>query len=90
MPIHLKPEIEAIIAVDLARGSYRSADEYVERAVEMLHGQEEWLVQNRADIAAKIEEGCASAQRGELLTEEQVRARLERRKSRWIAHQPRA
>ena len=90
MPIHLKPEVEAIIAVDVARGSYHSADEYVERAIEMLHGQEEWFALNQADIAAKIEEGYASAQRGELLTEEEVRAHLERRKSHWIAHPPRA
>ncbi len=33
----------------------------------MLHEREQWLVDNHADIAAKIEEGYASAERRELL-----------------------
>jgi hypothetical protein len=37
-------------------------------AVSMLHEQEAWLAQNRAEIAVKIDEGYAAAQRGELLT----------------------
>jgi hypothetical protein len=43
MTIHLKPELERLIQKDVERGPYETADEYVERAVQMLHEQEEWL-----------------------------------------------
>jgi putative addiction module CopG family antidote len=83
MTIRLKPELEALIQKDVERGPYQSADEFVEQAVQMLHEQEQWLADNRADIAAKIEEGYASADRGDLLDAEQVRARVNERKQAW-------
>jgi len=83
MTIHLKPELEAIIQQDIQRGPYQSADEFVERAVQMLHGQEQWLAENRTEIAAKIEAGYASAERGDLIDAEQVRARMNERKQLW-------
>jgi len=43
VPIELKPETEALIRQDVQRGPYRNATEFVERAVEILRGQEEWL-----------------------------------------------
>jgi putative addiction module CopG family antidote len=64
MTIHISPEIEALIQREMQRGLYESADDLVERAVRMLHEQEEWLSENRSEIAAMIEEGYASAQRG--------------------------
>jgi putative addiction module CopG family antidote len=78
MTIHIKPEIERLIQQDVERGPYRTADEFVERAVQMLHEQEEWMSSNRAGIATKIEEGYASAQRGEWIDRDQVRVRMER------------
>ena len=57
MTIHLKPELEALIQEDVERGPYQSADEFVAQAVQMLHEHEQWLADNRADIAAKIEHG---------------------------------
>ncbi|MGH9645863.1 MAG: ribbon-helix-helix domain-containing protein [Bryobacteraceae bacterium] len=83
MTIHLKPELEALIQKDVERGPYQSADEFVEQAVQMLHEQEQWLAENQADIAAKIEEGYASAERGDLLDLEQVRALVNDRKQAW-------
>ncbi|HYL38152.1 MAG TPA: type II toxin-antitoxin system ParD family antitoxin, partial [Bryobacteraceae bacterium] len=67
MTIHLKPELEALIQQDVERGLYQSADEFVAHAVQMLHEQEQWLADNRYDIAAKIEHGFAQAERGELV-----------------------
>ena len=87
MTVHLKPDLERLIQKDVERGSYRSADEFVERAVQMLHDQEEWLSANQQSIGAKIEAGYASAQRGELLDEAQVRAQLEEKKRLWRAKQ---
>jgi antitoxin ParD1/3/4 len=83
MTIHLKPELEALIKEDVERGPYQSADEYVAQAVQMLHAQEQWLADNRADIAAKIEVGFAQAERGELVDGEEAWARLNERKQAW-------
>ena len=83
MTIHLKPELEALIQQDVRRGTYQSADEFVERAVQMLHDQEQWLADNRAENAAKIEAGYASVERGDLIGGEQVRTRMSERKQAW-------
>jgi antitoxin ParD1/3/4 len=79
MTIHLKPELEALIKEDVERGPYQSADEYVAQAVQMLHAQEQWLADNRADIAAKIEQGYAQAERGELVDGEEAFRQLRQR-----------
>jgi antitoxin ParD1/3/4 len=81
MEIRLKPELEDLIKQDVQRGSYQTVDEFVERAVSMLHEQEAWLAQNRVEIAAKIDEGYAAAQRGELVEADSVRSRLAELKS---------
>jgi antitoxin ParD1/3/4 len=83
MTIRLKPELERLIQEDVERGPYQTLDEFVECAVQMLHEQEEWLSANQADISAKIEEGYASAQRGELIEDGEVRAQIEERKRVW-------
>ncbi len=90
MTIHLKPELERLIQQDVERGPYETADEFVERAVQLLHDQEEWLSANRVDIGAKIEEGYASAQRGELIEGDRVRARMEEKKRAWRLDKPKA
>jgi antitoxin ParD1/3/4 len=80
MNVRLPPDLEKLVKQDVARGPYRSVDEFVERAVSMLHEQEAWLAANRAQIAAKIEEGYAAAQRGELIDADVVRSHLNARK----------
>lgn len=90
MTIRLKPEIEALIERDVERGPYESSDDFVEEAIRQLHDQEEWLAENRVRIAADIEEGYASARRGELLTPEEVRSRLEHKKRVWMGQQRQA
>ncbi|MGA9352605.1 MAG: hypothetical protein WBV46_02865 [Terriglobales bacterium] len=76
MEIRLRPELEELIKEDVQRGPYETVDEFVEQAVSMLHEQEAWLAANRAEIQAKISEGWASAQRGDLLSPEEARSRL--------------
>jgi len=90
MTIRLKPEVEALIERDVVRGPYQSSDDFVEEAVRQLHDQEEWLAENRARITADIEDGYAAAQRGELLTPEEVRVRLEHKKRVWTGQQRQA
>ncbi|HLZ13013.1 MAG TPA: type II toxin-antitoxin system ParD family antitoxin [Candidatus Acidoferrum sp.] len=85
MDIRLKPEMEEMIRQDVERGAYRSADEFVEHAVKLLHEEEAWLAENGSEIRAKIEQGYASAQRGELLDSDRVRQEMEHRKKTWLA-----
>ena len=90
MNIHLKPETEQLIRSDLERGPYQNAEEYLERAVNLLHEQEEWLVTDAAQIHAQIEEGYASAQGGELIDEDTVRSEMDNKKRAWLAVRRRA
>ncbi|HEY7334246.1 MAG TPA: hypothetical protein VH639_05125 [Bryobacteraceae bacterium] len=85
MTIHLKPELERLIQKDVERGAYESMDEFLERAVHLLHDQEEWLAANREGTRAKIEEGYASSQRGDLMDDEDVKAEMESKKRAWRA-----
>jgi putative addiction module CopG family antidote len=80
MEIRLRPELEALIREDVERGPYRTVDEFVERAVALLHEQESWLAEHRNEIESKIADGYASAQHGELIDSDQVRSRLNERK----------
>jgi antitoxin ParD1/3/4 len=90
MDIRLKPEVEEMIRRDVERGAYRSVEEFVEHAVSLLHEEEAWLAEHGSEIRAKIEQGYASAQRGELLDSDGVRREMEQRKSAWTAEKRRA
>jgi Arc/MetJ-type ribon-helix-helix transcriptional regulator len=70
---------------DVARGPYRSVDDFVEQAVTELHEREEWLAAHPNDIRAAIEEGWAEAERGELVDGEQVKRDIAAMKSDWFA-----
>ena len=86
MPITLRPEHEQLIAEALRSGAYQSPDEVIKRALELLHERDTWLAENRA----KMEEGYAAAQRGELIDSDQVRAQMEEKKRAWLAEQRQA
>lgn len=81
MTITLRPEHEKLIEEVLRTGSFHDANEVVERALQLLHEHEKWLVDNRA----KIEEGYAAAERGELIDGDEVRAQLAEHKRDWLA-----
>jgi Arc/MetJ-type ribon-helix-helix transcriptional regulator len=87
MAIPLKPELEELVREDVQRGPYASVEEYLEQAVTMLHRQEVWLAAHRDEIGDKIEEGWASAQRGEVFTPEQVQEEMRAKKQAWIEKQ---
>jgi antitoxin ParD1/3/4 len=78
MTLELKPEIEALIQKQIQSGAFSSAEEVVERALEFLSAEEDWLVDNRDQIAARIQEGWDEAQRGELTDGDSVRAEMQR------------
>jgi Arc/MetJ-type ribon-helix-helix transcriptional regulator len=87
LTIHLKPEIEALIQKDLERGPYQSVDEFVERAVQMLHEEEALLANDRQVIEDKIERAFGQFERGEGLTPEESRAILQEKKAAWHKQQ---
>ena len=87
MTIHLKPELEALIQKDVERGPYRSVDDFVERAVQMLHEEEALLANDRHVIHEKIERAFGQFERGEGLTPEESRVRLEEKKAAWLKQQ---
>jgi Arc/MetJ-type ribon-helix-helix transcriptional regulator len=85
MDIRLRPEIEELIKQDVQRGPYQTVDEFVERAVSLLHEQEAWLAEYGPEIRAKIAEGYAEAQRGELIAADEVLSSFEQHKRAWLA-----
>jgi putative addiction module CopG family antidote len=90
MKIHLRPELEEMVKQDVQRGPYQTVDEFVEHAISLLHEQESWLAEHSSEIRAKIEQGYAAAQRGELTGSGQVRSALEERKRTWLAEKRQA
>jgi Arc/MetJ-type ribon-helix-helix transcriptional regulator len=87
MDIHLRPELEEQIRQDIQRGPYQTVDEFVERAVSLLHEQEAWYAFHRDEIAGKIEEGWNAAARGELVSDKEVQAHMQERKRAWSEQQ---
>jgi Arc/MetJ-type ribon-helix-helix transcriptional regulator len=89
MEIRLRPELEALTRQDVERGPYQTVDEFVERAVAMLHEQEAWLAEHRTEVGAQIAEGYAAAQRGELVEADELRSRVNDLKRTRLGEQPR-
>ena len=80
MTIHLNPEQEHRIAEALRSGVYGTTDDVIDRALEVLHEQDEWLTVNRQAIDAKIRTGLAELHRGEGIPEDELDAYLRRLK----------
>ena len=89
MTIHLKPEFEALIQKDVARGAYRSIEEFVERAVQLLHDEEALLHESREAIHEQIGLSLAQLDQGHGISGEVSRTRLQNKKSAWLEQQQR-
>lgn len=81
--MELKPEVEALILKRLQSGAFSSAEEVIERALEFLSAEEDWLADNRNEIAVQIQEGWDQAQKGELIDGENVRTEMRQFKDDW-------
>jgi Arc/MetJ-type ribon-helix-helix transcriptional regulator len=90
MDIRLSPEIAALVEQDMARGGYDSVEEYVAGAIELMHEQEEWFGETLEEERAKLEQSLAEAHRGDVFTEEEVRAKMKAMKAEWIARHQRS
>jgi antitoxin ParD1/3/4 len=89
MTIQLRPELEQLIQKDIERGGYQSVEQFIERAIQLLHDEEHLLQENKEAIHAAIGDGLAQLDRGEGVPGEVSRARLQEKKAVWIdAHKP--
>ena len=82
MTIQLKPEQEHLVAEALRSGAYHTPDDVIDRALAVLHEQDEWLVAHRQAIDAKIRTGMEELDRGEGIPEDELDTYLERLKTR--------
>jgi Arc/MetJ-type ribon-helix-helix transcriptional regulator len=76
MAIQLKPEQEHRIAEAIRSGAYQSPDDVIDRALEMLHERDEWLMANRQTVDSRIRRGMEELNRGEGIPEDQLDAHL--------------
>jgi antitoxin ParD1/3/4 len=81
MTIQLKPEQESRITQALHSGAYQNPDEVIDRALEILHERDEWLMANRQAFDGKIRRGIDELERGEGIPEDELDAHLERLKN---------
>ena len=84
MTITIRPEHERLIVQAIQNGAYQNPDELIERALELLRTEDDWLDENKAAIGKKIERGFAQFERGEFFSPEQSRSDLEKRKAEWL------
>ncbi len=66
---------------------YHDPEEVVQRALEMLHSENEWLHKQHEEIEEKIDRAFEQFERGEFFTAEESRADMARRKSMWRSNQ---
>jgi Arc/MetJ-type ribon-helix-helix transcriptional regulator len=70
MTIELKPEHQRMIDQAIQSGAYHDPGEVLDQAFEIIREQlhrEDWLVEQREAVGARIAEGFAQAERGELM-----------------------
>ena len=65
MKIQLKTELERLIQKDIERGGYKSVEQFVERAIQLLHDEEYLLQESKHSIHEAIGDGLAQLDRGE-------------------------
>jgi hypothetical protein len=49
MDIQSRPELEDLVRYDVESNAHRSAEEYVEHALSILHAHETWFAEHRAE-----------------------------------------
>ena len=84
MTITLRPEQETLVNQAIETGAYQNPHEVIERALEVLRSEDEWLQDHREEIAAKIDRAFEQFERGEFLSAVESRADMERRKAAWL------
>jgi antitoxin ParD1/3/4 len=84
MTIQLTVEDEKLIQKRLQSGVFRSVEEVIHDALASQDAETEWLAENKEAINEKIARGIAQLDRGEGVSGEVARARLQQRKTDWL------
>ena len=79
--LQLSAQQEHRLEEALRSGVYSSPDDVIDRALEVLHEQVEWLTAHRDLINAKVRKGIEELERGEGIPEEELDAYLQRIKA---------
>ena len=81
MAITLRPDHEQRFLDAMRTGGFETTDDAMDTALEMLRSQNEWLLDNRVAIDARIRQGIAELERGEGIPENELDQCLERLKA---------
>jgi hypothetical protein len=84
MTIDLKPEQQRLIDLALESGAYQNPGEVLDQAFAIIREQlalEDWMIEQRAAIAAQVETGFLQAEHGELLHGDAAIQMLRRRRA---------
>ena len=84
MNVTLTPESEQFIKEKVASGDFSSVERVIDEGIKLLREEELW----RQEIRQKIDEGWNDAKAGRLLTPEQVKENMARRKEEFLARRP--
>ena len=85
-----RPEIEALIQQRLHSGAFESVEDVLFDALEIQGEREAWLQENKEAINARIERGLAQLDRGEGISGDELRGRLEADKAAWLGDRSRS
>lgn len=66
-------------------GGFQNVEDVLLDALEFQNVREDWLLKNRGEIHAKIEQGLAELDRGEGIPCDELRSRLEADTAAWLA-----
>jgi hypothetical protein len=83
MAIDLKPEQQRVIDLAVRSGAYQNPGEVLDQAFEIIREQlelEDWMLEQREEIAAHIAAGFSQAERGELMDGDAAVEMLRRRR----------
>ena len=84
MTIIIRPEHEVLIAQAMQSGAYQNADAVIDRALEVLRSEDDWLDANKEAVGEKIERAFGRFERGEFFSAQESKADMERRKADWL------
>ncbi len=81
MTLILDPATEEILQQELATGRYREPSALIAHALDLVKAERADLATRRAQIVAEIDESLAQLDRGEFVTEDQLRTRIAARRA---------
>jgi hypothetical protein len=90
MTIDLKPEQQRVIDLAVGSGAYQNPAEVLDQAFEIIREQlqlEDWMIEQRAAVAAQIATGFAQAERGELMDGDAALEMLRQRRTERLRQQ---